>query len=192
MFSLPYIIAYISILFWIFPAIRNYKTDLFFYFLVWAIADPIVLATSVLSPIYGLRLFLLFAVFTFLSLKIMVKNKSFYNIFLIFILALNLWTAFISKNILYLTLAFEHIIIAFIFAARLLAYVAFNSKVKVFHIILFLYEVSLVMKLILFVFDVKTGLSYYMLTNIFEMTIAIFFSIYKETDNKLTIDLRNV
>ena len=188
MFSLPYIIAYISILFWIFPAIRNYKTDLFFYFLVWAIADPIVL----LFPSFGIKLFSFFAALTFLSLKIMVKNKSFYNIFLIFILALNLWTAFFSKNILYLTLAFEHIIIAFIFAARLLAYVAFNSKVKVFHIILFLYEVSLVMKLILFVFDVKTGLSYYMLTNIFEMTIAIFFSIYKETDNKLTIDLRNV
>lgn len=192
MFSLPYVIVYISMVFWIFPAIRNYKTVLFFYFLIWAVADPIVMAISVLSPLHALKTYLPLTFFTFLSLKGIVTNKSNFNKLLVFAFILNFWAAFYSSKIVYLVIIFDHIIITLFFVTRLLNYVALNSKVKVFHIILFLYEVSLVMKLLFLVFDVQTGTSYFMTTNIFQMLIAVFFSIYKEADNKLIIDLQNV
>lgn len=43
--DLRYTIPYLSTFVWIFPALRQYRTNLFFFFLILALTDPIVLAT---------------------------------------------------------------------------------------------------------------------------------------------------
>lgn len=192
MFTFPYIIVYLSALFWIFPAIRNYKTNLFLYFFILAISDPIVIAASYIIPMFGLRIYLLFSLLSIASLRNLFSSKTLYLRILILLLLIGVTAAFTSITVAYIAIIIDHICVVFIFLVLLLSYVSLNSKVKGYHIILLLYEISIILKVLFVVLHVELSLSYFYTTSIFEMLIAVFFSIYKETDNKLLIDLKNV
>ena len=192
MFAFPFIVAFVSSVFWIFPAIRNYKTNLFLYFLILAISDPIVITASFLIPMLGQRLYLLFSLLTIASLRNLFSSKTLYLRILILLLLFGVTAAFTSITAAYISIIIDHICAVFIFLVLLLSYVSLNSKVKGYHIILLLYEVSIILKVLFFVLNVELGLGYFYTTTIFEMLIAVFFSVYKETDNKLLIDLKNV
>lgn len=192
MFSFPYLIAYLSALFWIFPAIRNYRTNLFLYFLVLAISDPLVILATFILPWLAPRLYLLFAVLAVASLRNLFSKKTIYVKVITILFFVGVGAAFTSYNIAYTAIMLDHICVAFIFVALLLSYVALNSKVKGYHVVLLLYEVSIILKVLFMVLHVELGLSYFYTTSIFQMLIAVFFSVYKETDNKLLIDLKNV
>ncbi|MEW5844488.1 MAG: hypothetical protein AB1775_14635 [Bacteroidota bacterium] len=100
--------------------------------------------------------------------------------------------AFLPVNIRHIANMIEHIVVAFIFIGILLSYVAMTSKVKGYHIILVLYEISIILKILFLILNIELGLGYFYTTTIFQMLIAVYFSVYKETDNKLLIDLKNV
>ncbi|MCL4550527.1 MAG: hypothetical protein M1495_18400 [Bacteroidetes bacterium] len=126
------------------------------------------------------------------SLRNLFSKKTIYVKVITILFFVGVGAAFTSYNIAYTAIMLDHICVAFIFVALLLSYVALNSKVKGYHVVLLLYEVSIILKVLFMVLHVELGLSYFYTTSIFQMLIAVFFSVYKETDNKLLIDLKNV
>ena len=192
MFSFPFMVAFVSSVFWIFPAIRNYRTKLFLYFLILAISDPLAISAVFFVPGISTILYVLLAFLLVASLRNFFSTKKLYVGILVLFFLMGVAAIFFPVNIRYIVNMSEHTCVAFIFIGLLLSYVALNSKVKVFHIVLVLYEISIILKVLFIVLNVELGISYFYTTSIFEMLIAVFFSIYKETDNKLLIDLKNV
>lgn len=191
MMTLQYIAAYLSILFWIFPAVRQYKTELFWYFLVFALSDPIrliliILKTNTPNATLILTFILLFSVMWPLLKKSSTKA-------VLFVVSTLFIYSFFTSRIFSINLAllFRTIII-FYFVQRSLTFITKTYKVNIFHLFLLLEEISFVLKVLAVLFDVKTGLFFFTATNLFQILIAIFFTLYKEDDNKLFISLRNV
>ena len=192
MFSFPFIVAFVSSVFWIFPAIRNYKTKLFLYFLVLAVSDPVGIIVVSLFKSLSTELYVFLALLLIASLKVFFSSRKLYLTILTIFFLMTVAVAFLPVNIRYIANMIEHTVVAFIFIGILLSYVAMTSKVKGYHIILVLYEISIILKILFIILNVELGLGYFYTTTIFQMLIAVYFSVYKETDNKLLIDLKNV
>ncbi|MHB8929105.1 MAG: hypothetical protein ACYC5R_00715 [Melioribacteraceae bacterium] len=84
-----------------------------------------------------------------------------------------------------------HVIITYFFIKKTFAFTANSGKVNIFHLILLLEEISIVLKTSTMLISFNPGYSYYIATNAFEILIAIFFTLYKEENEKLFIDLRS-
>ena len=84
-----FVISSLSMFFWIFPAVRQYKTELFWYFFIFAFADPIsvIITTQIhyVSNIPRTQIFLSFLLM--LSVLWSVKNKKSIKILLAVVLS---------------------------------------------------------------------------------------------------------
>jgi hypothetical protein len=187
-----YIFLYLSMIFWIFPAIRQYRTELFGYFLVYALTDPLSIVTHQLmsftyhDPIYSLFNFLLL-----FSILWLFKYKYSIRILIAVVFSLSLFS-FFSDYIFEYTLSISiHLIITAFFIRRTFIFIANYGKVNIFHLFLLLEEISIILKMSAVLISIKTGTIYYLATGAFEILIAIFFTIYREDNPKLHIDLRN-
>ncbi|MCX6169109.1 MAG: hypothetical protein NTX65_07215 [Ignavibacteriales bacterium] len=186
------IVIYLSIFFWIFPAIKQYKTKLFWYFFVFALTDPVVLIIRPLimftsnNPVYILSNFLLM-----LSVLWPFKNKKSIRILIVVVLSLCLFSFFSDHRFYFSLMILGHIIITYFFIKRTFMFIANSGKVNVFHLFLLLEEISIILKTSAVLISLQTGAIYFVATGAFEILIAIFFTLYREDNSKLHIDLRN-
>ena len=181
-----------SILFWILAAYKQYKTELFYFFFIIAITDPInSLVMLLISRDY---ITVVYTIFSFLALLMVCKPKLknritiliYFSLVVIGIIILLYPIGFLRHFF-----ALIHLIILLFFIKRAFAFVAEVGKMNIFHAILILYETTLVTKIFAIIINSKTGYWYFIVTNFFQTVLAIFFVLYKETDKKLLIDLKN-
>lgn len=114
--------------------------------------------------------------------------------------ALHLTSYAILSTIVYFYLPFPYIhiyfillhfcIIAFILN-RALLFIHKYLEVRIFHVVLLLYEISVLGKYLSLVMDQSSGIYYFVITNIFEIFIAVFFMIVREEKSRLVIRLTN-
>lgn len=191
---LSFVILYLSIFFWIFPAVRQYRSNLFFYFLTLAAADPFMLVVygfMHLKPLPQNVFYLLFFFFSLFSIYYSYYRKRYIFILSLFLFCLYLIFIVLKLNyFLQLTVAIKAVIL-FVFAVKAVTYVALHSRVNFFHVVLILYEISVIMKYLAIITDAQTGAAYFHITSIFQMFIGIFFSIFREENSKLLIELKN-
>jgi hypothetical protein len=191
MLSLFFTVGILSLIFWLFPAIRQFKTDLFFYFLILAIMDPFVMIAR-LSPV--LIMYNVYVIFSFIMLLIFVyiykKRIYFYSLTAIAVV-LSVFTFFLSTTFCYDLMIISHIGILFFLIRRALFYVNENSKVNFFQLVLILYETSIVVKILAMFTNAELGPLYHLITTIFEIFIAIFFTIFKEDNPKLIFSIKS-
>lgn len=188
-----FVISSLSMLFWIFPAVKQYKTELFWYFLVFAFTDPVKLIISLQIKHVSNNLIYVFSSFLLmLSVIWFFKNKKSIRILIAVVLSLSLFS-FFSDRIFTDTLMISiHVIITYFFIKRTFMFTANKGKVNIFHLILLLEEISIILKSSAMLISLKPGLNYYIATTAFQILIAIFFTLYREDNPKLHIDLRNV
>ena len=189
--SLQFIIVYLSILFWIFPAIRQYKTEMFWYFLVLALSDPIGLILIAFRTNNPHTTLIISFILLFVVIWSLLKKSSTKAV--LFVVSTLFIVSFFVPRIFstYLALLF-HIIIIFYFIQRSLSFITRTNKVNIFHLFLLLEEISIVLKVLAVLNGAKMGITFFLVTNLFEILIAIFFTIFKENDNRLFIDLKNI
>lgn len=190
--SLQYIIIYISITFWLFPAIRQYRTELFWYFLVLAIADPITLLFSYLTIMRSYNSHIIFAYIFLLSLYGFYKKRLSIRIILLVSFVLLITSLFSSATSQVEIITLFHIMIFLFFIMRSIYFISENNRINMFHFFLILYETSVILKLLAVLTDAKTGAAFFNATTVFQILIAIFFTIFRENDSRLFIDLKKV
>lgn len=189
--SIQFIILYLSMFFWIFPAVRQYKTEMFWYFLVLALSDPISLILRALRINYPhTTLILYFALLLTVMLPLFKRPST--KAVLFIILTLSIYSFFDSVMFTANVKLLIHVIIIFYFSQRSLLFIKQTDKVNIFHLFLLLEEISIVLKVLAALDGTKTGLAFFVVTNGFQILIAIFFTIFKENDNRLFIDLKNI
>ncbi len=174
---------------WIFPFVRQYKTDLFWYFFALGLADPISFISYSVNPkIPGYVITNLFLLF---SLVYKTKNKRDIIAFIIFSLII-LAIHFANPRSPYpLKVILIHSVIIYLFFKRAITFTAEKKKINLFQIFLLLEEISMITKVIYSLFDVPGASAFFLATNIFEYLFAIFFSFYREDDERIQIKLRH-
>ena len=175
---IPYILLFTSILIWLFPPFRQYKTEYFLFFLILALADPVIYLLLKTLSFQVTRTNLIITFFMILSL--IDSNKLKKGWIFILLLLLVLLTAAIKlplKEVYQIKIILSCIILFFILKDSLL-YLNEHQTINLFYLIFILYEITIIIKFIYTASRTHTGTIYFYTTGFFEIFIGIFFCFY--------------
>jgi len=190
--TIEFIIICLSMFFWIFPAAKQYRTQLFWYFLVFALMDPVTMIIGSTIKTSSPQMTMVLSFILLLSVMSSLINKYSTRVLLLAASSLLLFSFFSSRIFATNLMILFHLTIIYFFIRRTFYFIANNGAVNIFHVFLLLEEISIVLKILAVLTEAKTGIAYFYATSFFQVLIAIFFTIFKEDDNKLFIDLKNV
>jgi hypothetical protein len=168
-----------SIAIWLFPVIRQYRGNYFIFFLILALADPIAMFCVAVFNIQPTLIHAIAALCLYYSIDAI--RQEFRRLWLLnliivvtFIVAL-----FMQTNQLFLILIF-HFLILFIFIKKIMLKLYQLGEFNWFYLVLIFYEITAVVKLIVFISGAEIGILFYYLTVAFQFLVAIFFTIFRE------------
>ncbi len=177
------IVASVSILVWLFPPFRQYKNKFFIYFLILAILDPLVLLIQLFIYFQPVRIYLIGSLIQMISLMSS-KNILRYKFILLPIIIINIWFSFyFGRSEIMAALIVEILIILTIFLRLTLTNIYENMHIKLFYIILDFYVISLIVKFLVSLVDLKLGMNYFFLVSAFEIIIGIFFIFFNDENS---------
>lgn len=182
------LIIYISFVVWIFPIFRQHNTQLFYFFLILGISDPInFLLVSVYSlksgVVHSIAALLLFYSINQADKKLKLTYSD------ILVIALFLLALFFYDLILLLMII--HILILIRFLQTVIIDLHKNAKLSIPYLILVFYELTVIIKLFFFLSGTHTGIFFFYTTLAFQLLIGIFFTIFKIDDLRLTKHLNS-
>lgn len=175
---------------WIFPAIRQFKTKLFYYFLLLALADPLAILLQILFKLDGLHISSILAgILLYYSI-----DFNWENILNHWIVNLAIVTAFIIgfvmlSNIIGLTVVC-HFLIFSKFAKYIIIRLHSAGEVNSFYLVLIFYELTILVNLIAVIGGTSIAITLHYITLLFELLIAVFFSIFRMDNKALIIKLK--
>lgn len=185
--SIPSIILYSSILIWLLPPLKQFRGRFFYYFLVQALSDPIVLLLFMFKlpsqPFYFVKALFLILL---LGKEINAVKKIWHFFpFLIIIFALTFNLPYIPLSILN---ALGHVCLLYLIF-RITVTDAINCKhIKIFNMMFFLYELSIVFKYFYLAFT-SAGMIYFIITSAFDIILGVFFTFTRDDSSQFTFSL---
>jgi len=184
------IIVYISSIAWIFPIFRQYNTKMFYFFLVLGLSDPInILCIWVLNTKPGL-IYSIAALQLFYSLNLRDRKEirlSYAD--LLFVVLFLLMIIFISE-LFYLTTAIHILILARIVQIVIMP-LHQRSELNIFYLVLLFYEITVLIKLSVYLSGTDAGILFAYITIAFQILIAVFFTVFKENNPRLLLKLKS-
>lgn len=185
-------ILFMSIIAWAMPMIRQANSRLFYYFYFLGISDPL----SVLLSIAGFKestyVLTFISIINFFSLKTIVVNKKVFYLATALLAIVYIFLLFIPSIYSIYYIVIIRFFILTVFLIHTLRFVAANSKLNIFHLTLLFYEATIISKMIAILNYSETALVYFIVTSLFQVLIAIWFTIFKEDNPKLHLNLRNI
>ncbi len=172
-------IIYASIFFWLFPVYRQYKGNYFLFFLILALSDPMVMLSVAVLKVQPTLIHSIAGIFLLYSIDTV--KQEFERLWLLnlmivvtFIIALLL-----LSNLLILVLIL-HFLILIVFIKKLMLKLHQLSEFNWFYLVLIFYEITVILKVIVFISGTEIGILYFYLTLAFQFLVAIFFTIFRE------------
>ncbi|MGE5350776.1 MAG: hypothetical protein ACM3P0_01750 [Acidobacteriota bacterium] len=186
--NIGYIIGELAQFVWLFPPFRQYKSNFFYYFLIMALSDPLGMLFRYFHISYP------YALYPFTSgvliIPVIALNKKIrWSVTLPFLAGmLALGLSYRHRNIGLITAA--NFLVLFFYVIRYVTVFASKYRyISFFHILLLIYNASLVFKLINFVLDYQKGLIYFYFSSAFGIAVAVLFCIFREKDKRFSIKL---
>ncbi len=181
-------IFFISIIVWLFPPIRQFKTKYFWFFLILALADPIthfLRQFSIYNPSYYFYVFISFLLIVSLQDKnFIIKAKFFW--LTIFILSIIGFFLDISNNSQLLLLLFTNSVILFILLRNYIVEFV-TKKNNLFLLFLVIYQLTIISKFLNLLLGFADATAFFIITSIFQIAFGLFFSIFREDNPKLVL-----
>jgi len=169
---------------WILPIFRQFRSNLFYFFLFLGLSDPI---SSVAIKVFSLRpenIQIIIAPILFWAINVDRQKKFSINKLEIFI--------FILTYLFYLLLDNYNITLLFIYIAitiraifKIIFALHLNQMINIVHIVLAFYMISSVVSLLIYLNGDHQAIVLFYINLAFQTLIAIFFSIFREDDPKL-------
>jgi hypothetical protein len=191
-FELLILMLLFSMIAWAMPMVRQANSSLFFYFYTIALADPIVILLTYFRVLNSNEILTFFATLNFVALKNLVVNKKLFYTSISVLTLFFIFVLFTTPNyFLYLIIVnkFFNLIVFLLYTLR---FVAATSNLNIFHLMLLFYEATLITKIIVMINYTETAFVYFVVTSLFQVLIAIWFTIFKEDNPKLHLNLRNI
>lgn len=184
--QLTFIILYISTIAWIFPIFRQFRTNLFYFFLVLGLSDPVsTFAIKVLS-LRPENIQIIISPILFWALSIDRKKKFTINKLEIFVFILTYVLYFLIDNYnITLLIVYVAITIRSIFIVIIELHI--KHLINFVHVVLAFYMISSVVSLLIYLNGDHQAIVLFYINLAFQTLIAVFFSIFKEDNPKLTI-----
>lgn len=181
------IISLVSVIVWLGPTFKQWRTDYKYYFLVLAIFDPLRLASYYIFNTYAVFLVLPFTFLQLISLFITSKIPA--KKWILFSLII-LLSVFVKDQTIILAITFVcQILIFLIFFLKFADSLVNNNQLNLFLMMLIAYVSSTILKYIPPLTDINTGAYYFHITSIFQILFGIFFSLVNEWKIKMKADL---
>lgn len=183
------IIGYISIFFWLFPPVRQFGGNYFYYFFILALSDPISwfcinmlgITNSIVHPIAGM--FLIYSINT----KEM-NIRKYWHFHLLFIVLFLIGFILLYNRIILVLILHLIILIRFI---KLTTLTLFNlNTINIFYLVLTFYELITVINLIIILSGNKMMGVFFYTSLLLQTLIAVFFTIFREESQYLKIRLK--
>jgi hypothetical protein len=175
----------VSMIVFMLPPFRQYNGRFFYYFLILAIEDPIARILEYSFHFHPIIVHLLFGVLLVLAVLNYEKFLKYALYSAPFLLVGGIGISFIKVEILRILLALTHVIIFFIIAKQAVIFIRDKKGINFFHIMLILYESSIILKFITLVFNLSNGITLFYITLAFELFIGLFFSFYRDDNRKI-------
>lgn len=177
-----YIILYLNTLVWLLIPFRQFRTRFFGYFLVLGLMDPIYLILvkfdSVESSIYYSFITILLLYPTLFSIGKRTKSMLilfFLGLVILFILQ------FIEQILI--TQLLMHLVVLLFFIKHSILYLSQNKSLLLFHLVLIVYEFSIILKFFVPLGNIEMGPEYFYFTTAIQIFIGIYFLFYNETNS---------
>ena len=192
MTNLSNTIFYLSILIWLLPPFRQYKTFFFSYFLVLGIADILVFFTTKFFEISSYDFYVIVSFCLFIALQeieyLKKKKMMFIGLGLI-VICLSFFR--IEKNPYIFLIAFLHLMIIFRILYLFVMVAAEKQVINFFYLVLAFYEFTVLLKFLNFLFELKIeAQTYFYITTGFELLVGIFYTTFREDSRKLVYQLK--
>lgn len=181
--TIPYILFFISVLIWLFPPVRQYRTEYFLFFLILAIADPVGALLNIFLAVKPIHENL---VITFLLIIALVDTerlkKRWIFVFLSFLILMTAMIFLPFKSMYGIKILLSSIVL-FIILKNALLYFNQKQTINLFFLVLILYEITIIIKFIYTASRTHTGTVYFYTTSFFEFFIGIFFSFFNKNNS---------
>jgi len=192
MTNLSNTIFYLSILIWLLPPFRQYKTFFFSYFLVLGIADILVFFTTKFFEISSYDFYVIVSFCLFIALQeieyLKKKKMMFIGLGLI-VICLSFFR--IEKNPYIFLIAFLHLMIIFRILYLFVMVAAEKQVINFFYLVLAFYEFTILLKFLNFLFPLNVeAQTYFYITTGFELLVGIFYTTFREDSRKLVYQLK--
>ncbi|MBK7630564.1 MAG: hypothetical protein IPJ23_07670 [Ignavibacteriales bacterium] len=186
--SIAIIVLYVSTIAWIFPIFRQYKCNLFYFFLFLGLSDPLTILLVKIFHIHPGIISVIVAPILFYTVNI--DRKKDFNIkpleiFVVVLTAILLLT--ISNFDIILLIIHTLILIRVLY--KILIELHHKQLVNLFHIVLAFYMTTSVASLIIYLNGDHKGIILFYINLAFQILIALFFSIFREDNPKLTYNV---
>ncbi|MFA3783344.1 hypothetical protein ABRY23_09805 [Melioribacteraceae bacterium 4301-Me] len=189
-FTLYYNIIVVSVILWLLPPIRNYKTNFFIYFLVYAISDPIAIILSKFHLWGSITTFSILSYFILLSLKKFTSNSKLYDVILVFTFCLTLFIVFFEKGYSYAVFILMHFFIFFTILRKTILNIAQTFTINIFYFVILFYEATTIIKFLISLLDTQHGKIQLLVVGTFQILFAVFFTIFNENSRKMKVKLK--
>lgn len=186
--KLALIIFYISTVAWVFPIFRQYKSDLFYFFLFLGICDPIGIVGMKLFMMQAEMMATLFAPILFYTINIDRKKPFKISKLEIFVFMLAYTLIFTIDN-LNMIILLVHAMIAIRAIYRIIIDLHYHQKINLVRAVLAFYMITSVASLLIFLNEEYQGWILFYTNLAFQVLIAIFLSIFSENNPKMNIQL---
>jgi hypothetical protein len=182
-----------SIILWLLPPIRQFRSDYFYFFIIIALTDPI---THVLRwyfysgtniQIIILQIALVFSLF---QPEILKKYIIAVIIFAVVILSLSVLKP--TEMIDLYLIIFINASIFIIFLKRALVNIINKKEINIFHFALLFYEMIVITKLLNVILQFANALYYFYISTIFQYLLAVFFFMLREDNRKIIFPLKSL
>ncbi|MDP3147815.1 MAG: hypothetical protein Q8N83_01680 [Ignavibacteria bacterium] len=192
MTNLSNTIFYLSILIWLLPPFRQYKTFFFSYFLVLGIADVLVFFTTKFFEMSSYDFYVIVSFSLFIALQEIeyLKKKKIMFIGLgLIVICLSFFR--IGNNPYISFIAVLHLMIILRILYLFVMVVAQKHAINFFYLVLAFYEFTILLKFLNFLFELKVEAeTYFYITTFFELIVGIFFTTFREDSSKLVYKLK--
>lgn len=172
------VIYSLSIIVWLLPPIRQHATKYFLFFLILAVCDPLYLLMIQFVSINPIKIFLVTTMLLILSVTIRKYNMKTLSLTILLISILIVVDIFFSIKEIYFFKILLSSILVFLFAKETVLVFNKTLKINLFYLILTLYEISIVLKFLSFLFhSINESIILFYITSAFEILIGVFFCI---------------
>jgi hypothetical protein len=183
--NLALTILYISTIAWVFPIFRQFRSNLFYFFLFLGICDPL---TFVLIKTFHIKNEIIaVTIAPILFYAINIDRKKTFKInkteITVFILTFVLIVLMNNLNIILLII---HTLITIRAIFKIIIELHIKHIINLVHIVLAFYMISSVASLIIYLNGDHQGFVLFYINLAFQTLIAIFFSIFSENNPKMT------
>ena len=186
--DLSKLIYFISIIIWVLPALRQYKTEFFDFFLILALIDPLAILYGVLTrssiPSWVTVFFAYLLIISLLS-ENNIKKLRYILIIIPVIYVLSI--PFIDRKFSFVIILIENIILFLFFLKFLITDYVNHQRTKVFFLMLCFYELTVILKVFNLIMGFSNAYSFYFITSIAQIIFGLFFSIVREDESRVIV-----